>query len=139
MNKAKGGARAARKVLRLVKGATGVCPICHEYKALVADHDHETGFARGAICRSCNAGLGMFRERIESFQQACIYLKFHRARQAEERNAKFASHIAARVAYEKACIPKTPLGFAYAGVSGEFRYYRANTVDQQATAASHAA
>jgi len=38
------------------------------------DHCHETGEVRGAICRNCNTGLGMFGDSVELIQAAIKYL-----------------------------------------------------------------
>lgn len=50
------------------------CEICDKEEDLVVDHDHNTGRLRGRLCKSCNTGLGMFGERVESFQRAIGYL-----------------------------------------------------------------
>lgn len=39
------------------------------------DHDHKTGKVRGLLCHKCNAGIGMFRENIETMEKAIKYLK----------------------------------------------------------------
>lgn len=39
------------------------------------DHDHETGEARGWLCKPCNVGLGMLGDNIEGLEQAIRYLK----------------------------------------------------------------
>lgn len=39
------------------------------------DHDHSTGKIRGVLCRSCNIGIGMFRDNAETMQVAVNYLK----------------------------------------------------------------
>jgi len=83
MKQAKAAQRSARKALGLRKGARSACSICGENVILVADHDHETGQARGKLCRSCNAGLGMFREDCDALKRAISYLKMHRSRQGQ--------------------------------------------------------
>lgn len=39
----------------------GLCAICAgmEGRDLVVDHDHETGYIRGLLCRSCNTWEGV--------------------------------------------------------------------------------
>jgi hypothetical protein len=36
----------------------GQCLICKEREAVCIDHDHDTGRARGLLCRGCNALVG---------------------------------------------------------------------------------
>ncbi len=52
----------------------GDCPICLKTKALVWDHDHETGNRRGWICNTCNLGLGKLGDTIEALDRARVYL-----------------------------------------------------------------
>lgn len=37
----------------------GRCAICGQVKSLVLDHDHETGWIRGLLCRRCNTHEGV--------------------------------------------------------------------------------
>ena len=39
------------------------------------DHNHDTGEVRGLLCKSCNQGLGHFRESISSLGNAIKYLR----------------------------------------------------------------
>lgn len=56
------------------------CEICEtETEDMVADHCHETGAVRDWICRSCNAGLGMFKDKPEALRRGAAYLERHRA------------------------------------------------------------
>lgn len=63
----------------------GICPICSaymhkppskEHRATTAcvDHCHITGKIRGVICRTCNLGLGYFKDDPESLKLASAYL-----------------------------------------------------------------
>lgn len=42
---------------------------------LCIDHDHNTGYVRGIICKACNSGLGLLGDSIEGIQKALDYLK----------------------------------------------------------------
>jgi hypothetical protein len=68
--------------------ARGNCPICkrafvernlHSQQPVV-DHDHETGYVRGIICRSCNLGLGYFRDNPEMLEAAAEYVDYRTPR-----------------------------------------------------------
>jgi recombination endonuclease VII len=50
------------------------CQICGN-KATHIDHDHATGFVRGGLCRTCNAGLGMFRDNPKLLSNASEYVR----------------------------------------------------------------
>lgn len=56
--------------MRLLAAQGGVCPLCDKPVDLtvkgeaVCDHDHATGFIRGALHRSCNAALGKMDNAI---------------------------------------------------------------------------
>lgn len=55
------------------------CIICKSYfdneNPGCVDHDHITGEIRDLLCRSCNAGLGLFKEDIKLFKKAIKYLQ----------------------------------------------------------------
>lgn len=40
------------------------------------DHDHNAGQTRGVLCRSCNLGLGHFKDDIIRLEVAVNYLKY---------------------------------------------------------------
>jgi hypothetical protein len=50
------------------------CAICASTEKLHIDHNHETGVVRGLLCGTCNAGIGMFRDKIELLKNAIDYL-----------------------------------------------------------------
>ncbi len=59
----------------------GKCEICgrgfeedKNYMGAHVDHCHDTGEIRGLLCLGCNAGLGSFRDNIESLRSAIEYL-----------------------------------------------------------------
>jgi hypothetical protein len=53
------------------------CEICGDPAtegSLHYDHCHATGLYRGALCASCNKGLGYFRDNTETLHRAIEYL-----------------------------------------------------------------
>lgn len=58
----------------------GRCAVCRveletlPSKHVHADHDHETGVARGVLCHYCNVGLGAFKDKPEMLIAAAYYL-----------------------------------------------------------------
>lgn len=59
------------------------CPICRREtpsRDFVSDHCHETEISRAWICRSCNAGLGMFKDDPKALRRAAAYVRYHRKR-----------------------------------------------------------
>lgn len=44
-------------------------------KDLAVDHCHKTNKVRGLLCFNCNAGLGNFRDKLQSLKQAVKYLE----------------------------------------------------------------
>ena len=67
--------------LKMVEEQDGKCAICGDYQgvALVIDHCHTENKVRQLLCRNCNCGLGMFREKIETLETAIRYLRKHGA------------------------------------------------------------
>lgn len=61
---------------RMVSEQQGLCAICGEEPKgpLSVDHDHVSKKIRGLLCRSCNFGLGAFRDRIDLLAAATNYL-----------------------------------------------------------------
>lgn len=51
------------------------CAICGTWAALVIDHCHVTGAARGRLCHSHNKGLGFFGDDPALLRAALRYLK----------------------------------------------------------------
>jgi hypothetical protein len=55
------------------------CAICGTPRSelsqdFAADHNHTTNEPRGLLCKSCNVGLGMFRDSISNLASAIEYL-----------------------------------------------------------------
>lgn len=69
------GIKDLDKAELLRKTWNNYCQICknHVPRGCV-DHDHITGLVRGMLCRSCNTGLGAFKDNIESLLSAVKYL-----------------------------------------------------------------
>ena len=62
----------------MLSNQNGKCIICgrnHSEKPLAVDHDHVSGKVRGLLCRSCNAGLGIFKDSIPILLKAIEYLR----------------------------------------------------------------
>jgi hypothetical protein len=57
----------------------GLCDCCGKdisgVQRRCVDHDHLTGRIRGALCHSCNLGIGMLGDSIEGVMNAVRYLK----------------------------------------------------------------
>ena len=51
------------------------CAICGATEDMVLDHCHTTGDVRGCLCRTCNAGLGLFKDNAETVKKAEAYLR----------------------------------------------------------------
>lgn len=58
----------------LMEAQGGTCAICPRTDDLCVDHDHATGVVRGLLCRSCNSGLGQFRDDPVLLAKAIDYL-----------------------------------------------------------------
>ena len=56
----------------------GLCAICGRAEKrshpLAADHDHDTGMARGLLCSHCNRVIGMFGDDASWLRSAATYL-----------------------------------------------------------------
>lgn len=61
------------------KAQGGKCYICQRAtgakRRLAVDHDHESGYVRGLLCKTCNYKvLGHLRDDTEAFQRAIDYI-----------------------------------------------------------------
>jgi len=58
-----------------VAALPGVCEVCQVEPADNIDHCHTSGRVRGHLCRSCNLGLGFFKDNTDILQSAVVYLE----------------------------------------------------------------
>ncbi len=71
----------AEEFVRMYIEQGGRCRICRVklggmlLRKLNIDHDHTTGKVRGLLCRSCNMGLGNFKDNVELLRNAVGYLE----------------------------------------------------------------
>jgi len=52
-----------------------LCAICQRKRKLVVDHCHTTNLVRGLLCRTCNTGVGCFRDNCDLLQLVILYLQ----------------------------------------------------------------
>lgn len=69
----------AEEYERIYEAQGGRCYICQRAtgarRKLAVDHDHESGYVRGLLCRPCNHKvLGHLRDDTEAFQRAIDYI-----------------------------------------------------------------
>src|SRR5258708_7130361 len=54
----------------------GCCPICeNDLEKPQIDHCHKTGEVRGILCKSCNIGIGFFKDNPTVCRRAASYLE----------------------------------------------------------------
>jgi hypothetical protein len=67
--------------LEMYNKQDGKCACCGRYaeevsnKNLAVDHDKDTGKIRGLLCSSCNQGIGLLGDDLESVIKAVRYLE----------------------------------------------------------------
>jgi hypothetical protein len=71
--------------LDMYKSQGGLCAICGKAEtsrnpsgrliSLSVDHDHSSGSVRGLLCRSCNMGLGHYKDSPTLLKEAAQYLE----------------------------------------------------------------
>ncbi len=77
---------ATAKGSQLYDEQGGKCAICGESfgarnekggvpSSSQLDHNHDSGQIRGALCRSCNLGLGLFNDDSNRLRDAAAYLE----------------------------------------------------------------
>jgi len=71
----------AEEFVRMFTEQDGKCKICGSKLGTILlgklniDHDHKTGKVRGLLCRSCNMGLGSFKDNLILLRSAVKYLE----------------------------------------------------------------
>lgn len=60
----------------LLDDANGLCTICKNppHRWLVIDHCHRSNEVRGVLCERCNQALGLFKDDIDTLENAIKYL-----------------------------------------------------------------
>jgi hypothetical protein len=61
----------------LLRAQRNACAICQAPNADCIDHCHASGRVRGVLCRSCNAGIGQFRDDPKLLLDAADYVEEH--------------------------------------------------------------
>lgn len=64
------------------KNQNNQCKICHKVFVnsvdTCVDHCHTTKKVRGLLCNHCNRALGLFKESLQSLENAIQYLKINK-------------------------------------------------------------
>lgn len=62
---------------KLIDECDNRCEICGGVfeNGFCVDHDKTSGKVRGLLCRTCNAGLGMFHDDVDKLLSAIEYLR----------------------------------------------------------------
>ena len=91
--------------VKLYKANDCMCPLCErpmDISAMVADHDHDTGLIRDAICRNCNgleglaAGNGRHphpKDGVDKIQWAKNLVKYWEKHEANPSKVIYPSHL----------------------------------------------
>lgn len=56
-------------------GTCAICPTVIDYMSAHVDHCHDTGKVRGLLCKTCNWGIGHFKNDVEYLRKAILYLE----------------------------------------------------------------
>ncbi len=63
-----------KKLLKKQGGKCAICRMFEKKRRMSVDHCHKTGKVRGLLCRTCNIGLGQFKDNPELLKKAIKYL-----------------------------------------------------------------
>ena len=65
-----------QQYLAAYEARNGCCEICNKhFDVLCIDHCHTTLEVRGLLCKSCNLGLGNFKDNSDALRSAAKYLE----------------------------------------------------------------
>ena len=69
---------ASREIAELLYDKKLSCEVCGSFDNVCGDHCHETKTYRGALCRICNAVLGLTNEDQKRLHSLANYLERHK-------------------------------------------------------------
>lgn len=63
------------KLLEFQRGRCDICDcVLKNTSSAFVDHDHDTGFIRGLLCKHCNSAIGLLKEDYQIMKRAIEYI-----------------------------------------------------------------